>query len=180
MLFRSIEGFLGSDWLRSTMLCWITVLHRAASTGLSKIATNPSAVVLTSLPWCSRMLGSMSSRSIRSIRRRTPTSLLRVGRPQPEISPATTAVRRSGTVCRGMPFPFDLNSRISPMALLTANVSDYVMWSIDNHELIRVAHRNGSIQRTIGNTIEQIVIPKSRRFVFSQGKYIASDYSVGC
>jgi hypothetical protein len=111
----SIEGFLDRDWLRSTMLCWITVLHRAASTGLSKIATNPSAVVLTSVPWCSRMLGSMSSRSIRSIRRRTPSSLLRVGRPQPEISPATTAARRSGTDCGGMPFPFDLNSRISPM-----------------------------------------------------------------
>jgi hypothetical protein len=37
-----------------------------------------------------------------------------------------------------MSLVFDLNSRISSMARLTANVSGYVIWSIDNHELTRV------------------------------------------
>src|ERR1700754_3909216 len=40
----------------------MTMAQRTASTGLSKIAKNPSPVVLTSRPWCSAMLGSIRSR----------------------------------------------------------------------------------------------------------------------
>jgi hypothetical protein len=47
-------------------------------------------------------------------------------------------------------------SRISPMARLN---SDYVFWSIDYHELTRIAHRNRSVQNAIGKAIEQMVIP---------------------
>src|SRR6267154_2186822 len=34
----SIQCCLGSDALRSTICCWMTMPHRTASTGLSKIA----------------------------------------------------------------------------------------------------------------------------------------------
>src|SRR4051794_33975060 len=81
----------------------------------------------------------MSSRSIRFIRRRISSSSVDVAEAQPEISPTTIAARRQGTGCRGMP-PFDPNSRISAIAHLTTNVSDYVLWSIDNHELTRSGH----------------------------------------
>ena len=66
------------------------------------------------------------------------------------------------------------------MARLNANVSDYVFWSIDYHELTRIAHRNRSVPNALGNAIEQMAIPKLWEFELSQGKYIASDYSIWC
>src|SRR3977135_945751 len=154
----SIQGCLGSDWLRSLMCCRMITLHRAASTGLSKIAMNPSAVILTSLPWCWRILGSMSSRSIRFIRRRVSSSSVGVAEARPEISPTTTAARRQGTDCRGMP-PFDPNSRISAITHLTINVSDYVLWSIDNHELTRSGHPHLVLQRILTNLPAPVSAP---------------------
>jgi hypothetical protein len=64
------------------------------------------------------------------------------------------------------------------MARLNANVSDYVFWSIDYHELTRIAHRNRSVENAIGKAIEQMVIPMLWGFELSQGKYIDSDYSI--
>src|SRR3954470_12420586 len=46
-------GVLRSEALRPMRFCWMTMLHRTASTGLSKIAMKPSPVVFTRLPLCS-------------------------------------------------------------------------------------------------------------------------------
>ena len=66
------------------------------------------------------------------------------------------------------------------MARLDANVLNYVLWSIDYHELTRIAHRKRSVQQAIGNAIEQMVIPRLWGFALSQGKHIDSDYSIWC
>jgi hypothetical protein len=60
------------------------------------------------------------------------------------------------------------------MARLDANVLNYVLWSIDYHELTRIAHRKRSVQHAVGNAIEQMVIPRLWGFELSQGKHIDS------
>jgi hypothetical protein len=64
------------------------------------------------------------------------------------------------------------------MARLNAKVSDYVFWSIDYHELTRIAHRKRSVQYAVGDAIEKMVLPGLGGLELSQGKHVDSDYSI--
>src|SRR5215217_6609331 len=67
------ECSCGAAWADARAAC-IPTAHRTASTGLAKSTRKPSPVVLTSRPWCSWTLGSITSRRSALIRARVPSS----------------------------------------------------------------------------------------------------------